>query len=95
MVDPLPPCPTKGRGALGNAAGRFEAHSRLAVDDGWDIDDDMPPLRTTVTDEVTRAVLSWNSSPDIPFDRSINPYKGCAGGFPQPVHRCPIITRLY
>ena len=90
MVDAVTPSPLKGRGAVSNAAGRFEAQSRLAVDDGWDIDDDLPPLRTTVTDEATRAVLSWNSSPDIPFDRSINPYKGCEHGcvycYARPTH---------
>ena len=90
MVDPSPPCPTKGRGAVGNPAGRFEAQSRLAVDDGWDIDDDLPPLRTTVTIDATRAVLSRNSSPDIPFNRSINPYKGCEHGcvycYARPTH---------
>jgi DNA repair photolyase len=90
MVDAVPPSPLKGRGAVSNGAGRFEAHERLAVDDGWDIDDDLPPLRTTVTDEVTRSVLSWNDSPDIPFDRSINPYKGCEHGcvycYARPTH---------
>ena len=90
MVDPLPPSPRKGRGAVGNPAGRFEPHQRQAVDDGWDIDDDLPPLRTTVTDEASRAVLSWNTSPDIPFDRSINPYKGCEHGcvycYARPTH---------
>ena len=90
MVDAMPLSPSKGRGAVSNATGRFEAHDRLAVDDGWDIDDDLPPLRTTVTDESTRAALSWNASPDIPFDRSINSYKGCEHGcvycYARPTH---------
>lgn len=82
--------PTKGRGAVTNAAGRFEAHASEAVDDGWDLIDDALPLRTTVTVEVPKTVISSNRSPDIPFDKSINPYRGCEHGciycYARPTH---------
>ncbi|HID68050.1 MAG TPA: radical SAM protein, partial [Roseibacterium sp.] len=80
----------RGRGAQSNAVGRFERHGREAVDDGWDIVEDLPPLRTEVTDEVPRRVITRNTSPDISFDRSINPYRGCEHGcvycFARPSH---------
>ena len=72
----------KGRGAVSNPTGRFEAQARHAVDDGWRRDDeeDAPPLRTTVTAEACRAIITENRSPDVPFDQSINPYRGCEHG---------------
>jgi len=73
----------KGRGAVSNPSGRFEPHMRVAVDDGWtlDGDEDAPPkLRTEVTVEHVKTALTRNSSPDIPFDRSLNPYRGCEHG---------------
>ena len=79
-----------GRGAGSNAPGRFERHGREAVDDGWDLVEELPPLRTEVTDEVARSVITRNTSPDISFDRSINPYRGCEHGcvycFARPSH---------
>ena len=79
-----------GRGALTNTVGRFERHGREAVDDGWDLMEDLPPLRTEVTQEVPRSVITRNTSPDISFDRSINPYRGCEHGcvycFARPSH---------
>jgi DNA repair photolyase len=90
MDVPLPPLPRKGRGALGNRAGRYELHTREQVDDGWWREDELPPLATTVTDEVCRSVISRNTSPDVAFDRSINPYRGCEHGcvycFARPTH---------
>jgi len=90
MDDPLPPTPKKGRGAVSNPTGRFEKEIRYAVDDGWDLADDLPPFRTTVTDEATRKIITTNDSPDIGFDRSINPYKGCEHGciycYARPTH---------
>jgi len=78
---PTAPPATKGRGAVSNRGGRFERQTRQPVDDGWDLDDDdLPPLRTTVTDERPKTIIARNDSPDIPFDRSINPYKGCEHG---------------
>lgn len=81
MVDSLPHQAKKGRGAVSNAVGRFEPHAREAVDDGWDFgDEDQPKLRTQVTNEAVRTAMSRNASPDIPFDRSLNPYRGCEHG---------------
>lgn len=81
----------KGRGAASNLSGRFEAHTREVFDDGWDaIDDDLPPLQTEVAVDASRTLIARNSSPDIPFDRSINPYRGCEHGcvycFARPTH---------
>jgi len=90
MDDAKPDQARKGRGAVSNRPGRFEAHDRHAIDDGWDLDDDVPPLRTVVTDERPKTIINRNKSPDIPFDRSINPYRGCEHGciycFARPTH---------
>ncbi|MGR3614835.1 MAG: PA0069 family radical SAM protein [Paracoccaceae bacterium] len=79
----------RARGATSNASGRFEP-SRAAVSDGWDIAEELPPVRTELTEEVARSVISYNRSPDLPFDRSINPYRGCEHGciycFARPTH---------
>src|SRR3990167_5854530 len=80
MDEALPDLPRKGRGAVSNPTGRFEPETRHAVHDGWDIADDLPPLRTTVTEETARTAIAYNDSPDIPFDRSLNPYRGCEHG---------------
>ena len=89
--DRLPDRPRKGRGAVGNADGRYEPTRREAIDDGWGAaEDDPPPLRTTVTIDATRTIIARNQSPDVPFDRSINPYRGCEHGcvycFARPTH---------
>jgi len=80
----------RGRGALSNAPSRFEAHGREAVDDGWVQPDDLPPLRTEISVERPRSVITRNASPDVSFDRSINPYRGCEHGciycFARPSH---------
>lgn len=70
----------RGRGALSNASGRFEPEARLSFDDGWDLADELPPLRTHVQEEAARTIITRNDSPDISFDRSINPYRGCEHG---------------
>jgi len=76
----LPP-PRKGRGAISNDAGRFEGDRRESFDDGWSTSDEQPPpLRTSLTPDASRTVISSNQSPDIPFDVSINPYRGCEHG---------------
>lgn len=82
MDEKLPDVPRKGRGALGNPTPRFDRHDRHAVDDGWDshCDEDLPPLRTTVLPDTARSVISRNDSPDIPFEQSVNPYRGCEHG---------------
>lgn len=79
-----------GRGALSNASSRFDDEKKIRTTDGWDIDDELPPLRTTLTKDATRTILARNTSPDVPFDRSINPYRGCEHGciycFARPTH---------
>src|SRR5258705_9606120 len=80
----------RGRGAQSNASGRFEAEARVAFDDGWQSLDELPPFKTTVTVDTSRKVIARNDSPDIGFDRSINPYRGCEHGcvycFARPTH---------
>ncbi|MBS0546610.1 MAG: PA0069 family radical SAM protein [Proteobacteria bacterium] len=79
-----------GRGALSNASSRYDDDKKIRTTDGWEIDDELPPLRTTLTRDATRTILARNTSPDIPFDRSINPYRGCEHGciycFARPTH---------
>src|SRR5258707_9636109 len=80
----------RGRGAQSNTSGRFEAQARGAFDDGWQNLDELPPFKTTVTIDTSRKVIARNDSPDIGFDRSINPYRGCEHGcvycFARPTH---------
>ncbi|MEM9795499.1 MAG: PA0069 family radical SAM protein [Pseudomonadota bacterium] len=68
------------RGALSNETGRYEQLRHEAVEDGWDRVEDLPPLRTEVRDEVLKRAISRNGSPDLGFDRSVNPYRGCEHG---------------
>jgi DNA repair photolyase len=71
----------KGRGAASNDSGRFEAEKRMPFDDGWGAADEEPmPLATTLNVDATRTIIARNDSPDIGFDRSINPYRGCEHG---------------
>ncbi len=71
----------KGRAASGNAVSRFDAHTREAIDDGWgSLDEAAPPLRTEVMQDAAKSVINYVDSPDIPFDRTINPYRGCEHG---------------
>ncbi|HWX12144.1 MAG TPA: PA0069 family radical SAM protein [Trinickia sp.] len=86
-----PPTPRKGRGAVTNLQGRYEIEQREAVDDGWTTrDEDAPPLRTQVFEERAKSILTRNASPDVPFDVSLNPYRGCEHGciycFARPTH---------
>src|SRR3569833_2443800 len=80
----------RGRGAQSNAGGRYEPLARVAFDDGWRSLDELPPFKTTVQADVTRKIITRNDSPDIGFDRSINPYRGCEHGcvycFARPTH---------
>ena len=81
----------KGRGAASNRTGRFEAQVRVHVNDGWAGDSEPPPpVRTTVGIDNARKAIAYNGSPDVPFDRSINPYRGCEHGcsycFARPTH---------
>src|SRR6266567_5408634 len=70
----------RGRGALSNASGRYEPKARVGFDDGWQSLEDLPPFATSVTVDATRKIITRNDSPDIGFDRSINPYRGCEHG---------------
>ncbi len=92
-IEELADRPRKGRGAVSNKSGRYEAETRHKVDDGWLSEageDDAPPLRTTLHVDTARTIISRNDSPDILFDRSINPYRGCEHGciycFARPTH---------
>ena len=80
----------RGRAAATNRSGRFEPLSKEAFDDGWDSIDQLPPLKTEVQEERARTIITRNESPDISFDRSINPYRGCEHGciycFARPSH---------
>jgi DNA repair photolyase len=91
MNEALPSQPRKGRGAVSNAAGRYEPATRIATDDGWSNGDEAaPPLETQYLRDSAKTVIARNDSPDIPFDRSINPYRGCEHGciycFARPTH---------
>lgn len=80
----------RGRGAGLNFTGRFEPVTREGFDDGWQTLEELPPFRTEVQVEKPRTIITRNESPDIPFDRSINPYRGCEHGciycFARPTH---------
>ena len=96
--DPVAEPVHKGRGALSNESSRYDSERRIRTTDGWEApapaepsdDDELPPLRTTLTRDATRTIIARNSSPDISFDRSINPYRGCEHGciycFARPTH---------
>src|SRR5580700_7839554 len=80
----------RGRGAQSNATGRYEPLARVVFDDGWQSLEDLPPFATSVSVDASRKVITRNESPDIGFDRSINPYRGCEHGciycFARPTH---------
>ena len=80
----------KGRGTAQNPPARFERQSRDEFDDGWGLEYEQAPPRTTLIRDATRSIIARNDSPDIGFDRSINPYRGCEHGciycFARPSH---------
>ncbi|WP_353645999.1 PA0069 family radical SAM protein [Mesorhizobium sp. WSM2239] len=80
----------RGRAAGINPSGRFEPVTRHVFDDGWNSIDELPPFKTEVQVEKPRTIITRNQSPDISFDRSINPYRGCEHGcvycFARPTH---------
>ncbi|MFH5923137.1 PA0069 family radical SAM protein [Roseomonas xinghualingensis] len=92
-ASPLPGL-RRGRGAVSNPANRFERARTDAFDDGWgtlaQALADLPPLATSLTRDASRSALTWNDSPDIGFDRSVNPYRGCEHGciycYARPTH---------
>ena len=85
----------RGRGAQSGAVPQRFGLAAREADVDWldaraDVDGDLPPLRTTVTEEHPRTIISFNQSPDIPFDRSLNAYRGCEHGciycYARPTH---------
>ncbi len=91
MLPPRPLEAKKGRGAVSNLQGRYEVNGRESFDDGWVRDEEeSAPFKTQVTDEYAKTILSRNTSPDIPFNVSLNPYRGCEHGciycFARPTH---------
>lgn len=99
LEDPAPwvsakPQALKGRGAISNIAGRFETQFIETVDEGWnpyeDDTDIHPELKTSITPEIAKTILTRNQSPDLPFSVSLNPYRGCEHGcvycFARPSH---------
>jgi DNA repair photolyase len=80
----------RGRGAQSNVTGRYEAEARVAFDDGWQSIEELPSFATSVAVDSARKIITRNDSPDISFDRSINPYRGCEHGcvycFARPTH---------
>ena len=86
MLPPRPLKASKGRGAVSNLQGRYDLKLREQFDDGWNEEDEAADgaadgatatLKTVVTDEIAKSILSRNASPDLPFGVSLNPYRGC------------------
>ncbi|RTL66495.1 MAG: PA0069 family radical SAM protein, partial [Hyphomicrobiales bacterium] len=80
----------RGRGTRSNRSGRYESEQREVFDDGWEGLADLPPFKTEVSKELAKSIIATNDSPDISFDQSINPYRGCEHGcaycFARPTH---------
>src|SRR5665213_1610838 len=89
MSSPLSSAP-RGRGAKSNASGRYEPTRVEAFDDGWTAEDEPKQIATTLSPERARTIISKNDSPDVGFDQSINPYRGCEHGciycYARPAH---------
>ncbi|MGB3147158.1 MAG: PA0069 family radical SAM protein [Paracoccaceae bacterium] len=90
MAETAPSLRLKARGSATNASGRYEPYAKEYVDDGWDMPEEERLLRTEVAEERPRTVLNHVASPDLPFDRTLNPYRGCEHGcvycFARPTH---------
>src|SRR5271166_1359091 len=91
---PMPKRQAAGRGAVSNPGVQFEAGAASPFDDGWDTlsqeFDNLPRIDTSLIRDSTRSAVSWNTSPDIGFDRAVNPYRGCEHGciycYARPTH---------
>src|SRR3569832_2484738 len=88
-----PPFVFLGCGAVSNLQGRYELQARVYLDDGWLVGDELdePPVRKTrITEERAKTILTRNASPDLPFNVTLNPYRGCEHGciycFARPSH---------
>ncbi|MFN0315810.1 MAG: PA0069 family radical SAM protein [Burkholderiales bacterium] len=85
-----PIAPAKGRGATFNPEGRFETTRREVFGDGWETEPEEVKPKTQITEERARSIISRNNSPDVPFEQSINPYRGCEHGciycYARPTH---------
>jgi DNA repair photolyase len=90
MVTQVPPSGFKGRGALANPGNRFDRQHTEALDDGWYQQEQPGSIETQLLVDTSRSIIARNDSPDIPFDQSINPYRGCEHGcifcFARPTH---------
>jgi DNA repair photolyase len=90
MPTRIPPAGFKGRGALANPASRFDRAQTEAIDDGWYQDELPASVPTELIVDTARTIIARNDSPDIAFDQSINPYRGCAHGcifcYARPTH---------
>jgi DNA repair photolyase len=90
MSTRIPPAGFKGRGALANPPNRFDRAQTELVDDGWFQDEPAQSIATELLVDATRNIIARNDSPDIPFDQSINPYRGCSHGcifcYARPTH---------
>ena len=90
----IPPTVHRGRGAVTNPPVRFDARAASPFDDGWETltadFGDLPKLATSLMRDASRSAISWNTSPDIGFDRAVNPYRGCEHGcvycYARPTH---------
>jgi DNA repair photolyase len=80
----------RGRGARSNRSGRYEGEARVEFDDGWETAAELGPWRTEIRKETAKSIIATNDSPDLSFDRSINPYRGCEHGciycYARPTH---------
>ena len=90
MATDIPAGGFKGRGALSNPHNRFDHQRSERVDDGWYQDEPEASIATELRPDATRGIIARNDSPDIPYDQSINPYRGCEHGcvfcYARPTH---------